>query len=146
MKCKQCRKEIVKDSKYCRYCGYKILIEDSTALGVFGTLTATFRKSIDFRGRASRREYWLFVFAIYTTSFILGSLEELLDLYPEVEGSVFSSVFSLIIIVPWLSVGIRRMHDVGKSGINLVIPFYNLILALQKGHEGKNAYGPEPSY
>ena len=37
-------------------------------------------------------------------------------------------VFYLFTLLTSLSVGVRRMHDVGKSGWFLLIPVYNLIL------------------
>ena len=32
--------------------------------------------------------------------------------------------------LPYISCAARRMHDVGKSGWFMIVPFYNLILAL----------------
>jgi uncharacterized membrane protein YhaH (DUF805 family) len=36
------------------------------------------------------------------------------------------------------------MHDVGKSGWYVLIPFYNLVLAFSKGDQAENKYGPNP--
>jgi uncharacterized membrane protein YhaH (DUF805 family) len=36
------------------------------------------------------------------------------------------------------------MHDVGNSGWFILIPIYNLILALTSGNTGPNEYGPDP--
>ena len=40
--------------------------------------------------------------------------------------------------------GVKRMHDVGKSGWYIIIPFYNLILAFTDGTPGDNEYGENP--
>jgi len=54
---------------------------------------------------------------------------------------VVSYLYSLVAFLPGLAVGVRRMHDVGKSGWFILIPLYNLILALTKGDEGTNEFG-----
>lgn len=46
-------------------------------------------------------------------------------------------------MLPAIAVGVRRMHDVGKSGWFLLIPIYSLILALTNGEEGENEYGED---
>lgn len=48
------------------------------------------------------------------------------------------------ILIPSIAVGVRRMHDVGKSGWILLIPIYNLILSLTEGTKGENEYGANP--
>lgn len=53
-------------------------------------------------------------------------------------GSLFDVVFSvslgslltIVLIVPYISCAVRRMHDAGKSGWFMIVPFYNLVLAL----------------
>ena len=57
---------------------------------------------------------------------------------------IISSLFSLFIFIPTLAVGVRRMHDIGKPGWYILIPFYNLILSTVIGDKGKNNYGSEP--
>lgn len=51
-------------------------------------------------------------------------------------------VYQWAIFLPSLAVGVRRMHDVGKSGWYLLIPIYNFILTLTKSVETGNKYGP----
>ena len=50
----------------------------------------------------------------------------------------------LAVIIPYIAVGVRRMHDVGKSGWFMLIPIYNLILFCTEGQKGDNEYGPDP--
>ena len=53
----------------------------------------------------------------------------------------------LVLLLPGLAVSVRRMHDVDKSGWNILwslIPFgglYVLYLAVQRGTAGPNEYG-----
>jgi uncharacterized membrane protein YhaH (DUF805 family) len=55
-----------------------------------------------------------------------------------------ANVYSLALLVPSIAVGVRRMHDVGKSGWFILIPIYNLILACTEGTQGENEYGADP--
>lgn len=47
-------------------------------------------------------------------------------------------------MLPAFGVGVRRMHDVGKSGWYLFIPIYSFILAVTEGEQGQNDYGSDP--
>ena len=62
-----------------------------------------------------------------------------------VGAAVGSSALMYLFIVPlWLpqlAVGIRRMHDVGRSGWFILVPIYNLILACTESNSGTNKYG-----
>jgi len=57
---------------------------------------------------------------------------------------IISTIYSLAILIPAIAVGVRRMHDVGKSGWFLLIPIYNLILACTDDVKGDNEYGADP--
>lgn len=95
----------------------------------------------NFEGRASRQEYWMFI--LFNSIFIIAlSFIEvfLFGLYSE----LLSNLYTLAILVPSIAVGIRRMHDTGKSGWFLLIPFYNFILAVTQGELNSNIYGQAP--
>jgi uncharacterized membrane protein YhaH (DUF805 family) len=98
------------------------------------------RKWSDFDGRARRREYWMFVLIYIILSWVVTFVASYLGSV----GSILSMAFSLLMLVPSISVLIRRMHDVGKSGWFCLIPIYNLILTLTAGEVGPNEYGPDP--
>jgi uncharacterized membrane protein YhaH (DUF805 family) len=92
----------------------------------------------NFNGRARRSEYWYFVLFNAIISFGIGFVGGLLGV------TILSTVYSVAVIIPAIAVGVRRMHDVGKSGWFLLIPIYNLVLACSDGDKGDNAYGPDP--
>jgi uncharacterized membrane protein YhaH (DUF805 family) len=74
----------------------------------------------DFKGRTSRKEFWRFVLAVFIAGIALGILSAIPYL-----GKLFAIVatlFQLATIALSLSVGIRRLHDVNKSG-KLMIPY-----------------------
>jgi uncharacterized membrane protein YhaH (DUF805 family) len=91
-----------------------------------------------FNGRARRSEYWYFFLFNMIISIGLGFLGGLADL------SFLSNIYSLAVLIPAIAVGVRRMHDVGKSGWYLLIPIYSLILACTEGTKGENQYGADP--
>lgn len=93
---------------------------------------------VNFKGRARRSEYWYFFLFNVIISFILGFTIGILQL-PD-----FSFIYTVGIILPSIAVGVRRMHDVGKSGWYLLIPIYSIILLCTNGVAGDNMYGPDP--
>lgn len=95
----------------------------------------------DFKGRSRRKEYWMFFLINTIISYGIVGIAIAAEL-PAL--SSISSIYSLAVLLPTIAVGVRRMHDVGKSGWFLLIPIYNLILACTNGTEGENEYGPDP--
>ncbi|MHA8082717.1 DUF805 domain-containing protein [Aquirufa sp. A-Brett2-15D] len=91
-----------------------------------------------FSGRARRSEYWYFVLFNAILSFGIGFVGGLVDF------AWLSTIYQVAIIIPSIAVGVRRMHDVGKSGWFLLIPIYNLVLACTDGVKGDNEYGADP--
>jgi len=97
------------------------------------------KKFAVFNGRARRKEYWMFILFNTMFSIVFSLVDTLL-----IGNEITSNLYSLVVLVPSIAVGIRRMHDVGKSGWFILIPIYNLILALREGDKGDNEYGKDP--
>jgi uncharacterized membrane protein YhaH (DUF805 family) len=91
-----------------------------------------------FSGRARRSEYWYFFLFNVIISFVLGFIGGLAKM------TFISTIYTLAVLIPSIAVGVRRMHDVGKSGWFLLIPIYNLILACTDSVKGENEYGADP--
>lgn len=91
---------------------------------------------VNFNGRATKEEYWW--------AFLFNFLVSLLTSWIPYVGSIIS----LALILPGLSVGVRRLHDTGKSWTYLLmglIPFAGfIILIIQycKDSDGDNQWGP----
>jgi uncharacterized membrane protein YhaH (DUF805 family) len=45
-------------------------------------------------------------------------------------GNLGGNLVSLTTLIPTIAVAVRRMHDVGKSGWFILVPIYNLVLAV----------------
>ena len=91
-------------------------------------------------GRASRSEFWYHYLFFAIGAGITSLLHPILYL-----------VFALGLTIPTISVHVRRLHDIGKSGWSywiILIPFVGAILMIiwvcKKGTEGENEYGSDP--
>lgn len=110
------------------------------------------RNYVTFSGRARRKEYWMFVLfnllfgiALMVADNVLGIAVELLGYGP------LYGLYTLFVLLPSLAVGVRRLHDVGKSGWMMLILFipligaiWLLVLMVMDGEAGENQYGPSP--
>ena len=115
------------------------------------------KRYLDFSGRSRRREYWLY-FLVWTIGYyVIMYLDSALGLggkssgYAEggsvgfqMSGGILTWVYLAATIVPNIAVAIRRMHDQDKAGWFILIPIYNLVLALTEGTKGPNRFGPDP--
>jgi uncharacterized membrane protein YhaH (DUF805 family) len=93
-----------------------------------------------FSGRATRSEFWYFILFDFIIMFVLSFFGEIIGF------SSLVGIYYIGTIIPHIAVGVRRMHDVGRSGWNLIIPIYNLILACTDSDIDTNAYGPNPKF
>ena len=111
----------------------------------------TFRESVHtclkkyfvFKGRASRSEYWWFQLIVSPSYFISTFLEN--------EISYFFLGITLFTLIPAISAGVRRLHDINRSGFFLLISFIPFIgglvllfFLIPEGTKGKNKFGPDP--
>ena len=91
-----------------------------------------------FEGRARRSEYWYYTLFYLIFVFVIAFVCALM------RSQIPYFVFVIFSVIPSIAVGVRRMHDVNKSGWFMLIPFYNLILYCTDGTTGPNSYGPDP--
>jgi len=105
-------------------------------------------KYAQFDGRATRSEYWYFTL-FYIIAYILVMIIDGM-LMPMTGGiPVLTLIFALGLLIPSLAVGIRRLHDIGKSGwwmLLAFIPLISLVLIAFFVMDSKpdNEYGPNP--
>ena len=109
------------------------------------------KKYAVFDGRASRPEYWYFVLFNFIAGVALAILDVLLGTVSSGGFGLFYSIYLLVVLLPSIGVGIRRLHDINRSGWWLLIgliPIVGLILiawAATEGDAGANQYGSGPS-
>jgi len=97
-----------------------------------------FTNYANFKGRASRSEYWYFVLFSWLILIVSGLIA------PVLQGLIL-----LGFLIPSLAVWTRRMHDTGRAGsvawfilIPLVGSIFILIWACTAGEKTQNRFGP----
>lgn len=144
--CIKCGNSVSNHAKYCGKCGEPMRASvHGGGKGYFELYIETLKKYFDFGSRASRKEYWNFFILTLIIEFILGMFEGILGIASDSDESVLAGLYYLIVMIPTIAVGVRRMHDLGKSGWNLIIPIYNFILLLSRGDDHPNNYGSSPT-
>lgn len=142
-------------------------------MGFGEAISTCFRKYATFRGRARRSEFWYYYLFIVIINAVLGSI------FGAAAGASFANncyandtgircdasglntfgtimlivliVWSLFIILPTISVQVRRLHDGDRSGgwwwIGL-IPIAGIIILIvfwaAEGTRAPNRFGPDP--
>jgi len=106
-----------------------------------------FKKYAEFNGRSRRAEYWYFIlfhaiiiFVLSIISYVIGD-----------NRYILREIYMLAALFPVLGVTIRRLHDIGRSGWEVLINFVPFIgtlwfiaLMTNIGDRGDNKYGPNP--
>lgn len=112
-----------------------------------------FKNYVNFSGRATRKEYWLFMLFHYLFIFIFAFIEGFFGLYPEyLDYGYLTIAYAVVSALPSIGVQVRRLHDVGKSGgwwfvRNVpILNLYLLYLNLKPGDVGYNEYGELSEY
>ena len=110
------------------------------------------KKYAVFSGRAQRAEYWYFIL-FYILIFIgLSFIDGMTGSFSAEAGiGLLGGLYSLALLIPSLAVGVRRLHDTGRTGWWLLIGLIPLIGAIvllvffvQDSAPGENAYGANP--
>ena len=116
------------------------------------TFTKLFLINIfDFKGRASRWEYWGgsilggYILLLFLTMLYAATLYSFF-------GELISVILFIYIVIAAFSCQVRRLHDVGKSGWNLlwnitgIGALYILFLYVQPSEPKNNKWGGVPSH
>lgn len=85
-----------------------------------------FKKYAVFKGRASRSEFWWWFLTYTVVTFMLRlvfrTLRNLTDSgVIATVGDSFSSIWGLVVLVPTIALGVRRLHDINMRGTVLAI-------------------------
>lgn len=130
-------------------------------MNIVGAVQSVFSNYANFRGRARRSEYWWWFLAYIIIIFVLGFVERAVlgsgsaemasgdgAVSASFNAGILSGLFMLAAVIPSIAVGVRRLHDVDRSGWWLLISFIPLIGALvllywnvQPGTPGPNRFG-----
>ena len=116
------------------------------------------QKYATFSGRSRRSEYWYFkllyylIFIIIAISIVFFFIDEDENELIKIMNTVYL-IYSLLFLIPNISVTVRRIHDTGRSGyfffmyfIPIIGPFFILYYCICDSQEQTNEYGPSPKY
>lgn len=161
MYCKKCGQEISESGQFCPYCGtsqsgmnnssYYTAVSNSAPVrgASFGQAIALFfHNYANFRGRSSRSELWW----TYLFNTLMGGLFTFLMMYVSYAFSYIYTIYMLACLIPALSIQVRRLHDIGKSWVYLLmglIPiagFIILIVYYCTDSKEDNRWGPGPEF
>lgn len=106
----------------------------------------------NFKGRARRKEYWMFFLVNFIISFIISSIFTVVAMTSKLPAlASVGYLYSLAILLPSLAVAVRRLHDVGKSGwwiligiIPIIGTIWIIVLLATDSTPGENKWGPNP--
>jgi len=130
-------------------------------MNMLEAVTAVFSKYADFSGRARRSEYWysFLIYQLFTLSYQIFAITVSVIFLESEKSQIalvnilffFLALFGLGTLLPMLAVQVRRLHDIDKSGWNMlwfIIPLVGFILMIvwycRLGTVGENRFGPDP--
>lgn len=95
-----------------------------------------FKNPFSFKGRIRRTEYGISLIIYLVSYFFIFIIGE----------SGFPVIGLAGIPLCWFTwaQGAKRCHDVNRTGVFQIIPFYIFWMLFQKGDEGENDYGYDP--
>ncbi|WP_159522241.1 DUF805 domain-containing protein [Sunxiuqinia indica] len=107
----------------------------------------------DFKGRASRTEYWMFILFNLIFATVALILDNVLGLAFGKSGiGILYSIFVLALLVPSVALSVRRMHDINKTGLMVLVglipvvgTLYLIYLLAKSSFPGENKYGENPT-
>ena len=109
-----------------------------------------------FSGRARRMEYWYFQLFCLLFGIVFTVVDAILgtpSYGPEEWGiTLLASIYWLALLIPCISVGARRLHDIGCTGWWQLLMFIPLVGSLilifafliRPSEPGENQYGSNP--
>ncbi len=155
MNCPTCGKENEPSAQFCGICGFKLSGQQATIsqsgagssnsmVSFTEAISLGFKNCLNFRGRATRAEYWWWALFFYIVLAIA------------VVGYLISASLGDILLYFWIGIlilclpmTIRRLHDSGKPAWWLllpVVPFggFVLFVFMCLPSDYTNKYGPDP--
>ena len=125
-------------------------------MGFSKAIVTCLGKFFTFSGRAPRSEYWYF-YLFFILCAIGGAVLDVaggtaaFDEDGEFESGLLLVLSVLVLFFPQLSVAVRRLHDIDRSGWWLwlgLIPILGglilLVWSCWRGTDGSNSFGPDP--
>jgi uncharacterized membrane protein YhaH (DUF805 family) len=114
-------------------------------MGFGEAINTCFAKYATFSGRAARPEYWYWVLFTGISGIVLGIIQFAVW---HLGGQILNLLFDVAIVIPSIAVGVRRLHDLDRSGWWLLLALVPLVGAIilivwmcTRGTHGANRFG-----
>ena len=115
----------------------------------FGQAIASgFSNYVNFNGRASRSEYWLWVLFTVIVGLATGILDSALFPSSGPTSLPLNGIFELVTFLPSLALNVRRLHDINRTGwwilivFTIIGAFVLLYWACKKRHRRSKPFWP----
>lgn len=108
-----------------------------------------FKNYVNFNGRAARSEFWYWMLFGLIGAIVTVVLDVVV--FPDNDISPLNTLFSLVTLLPSLSIAARRLHDIDRTGwwqligmtlVGLVVLIYWWV---QPSQPGTNRFGAPPT-
>ena len=115
-------------------------------MSLYHSVISLYYNYFTFKGRATRSEYWWVSFFYTICFYLLSGIDLFLEIY------YLAGLFLVMTMFPLISLTVRRLHDVNRSGwwlgisIIPIINLYFLYCLLKKSLSEENAYGAYNDY
>jgi uncharacterized membrane protein YhaH (DUF805 family) len=104
------------------------------------------KKYAEFKGRARRKEYWMFFLINLIIAVVIAFVEGMFG-----SPGIIGMLYSLAVLLPAIGVTVRRLHDTDRTGwwiLVFLIPLIGwivlLVFMVLDSQPGDNEYGPNP--
>ena len=158
MKCTGCGSNNPDNAQFCGGCGAYLIAGEASVgtelpmVGFGEAISRGLRNYFNFSGRATRAEYWWWGLFIVPAGIVLAVVDTLTGTMGMFgDSGLLGGLFELGVIVPSLALGVRRLHDINRTGWWLLLIFVIVIgwivlivWAIKRGDDGPNKYGPDP--
>lgn len=112
--------------------------------GIAGWFRGIWTKYASFSGRSRRREFWLFWLFNMIASYAVIRIDELMGYSSQDGAGPLFTIYFFAVLLPFLAVSVRRMHDSNHGGWWLIVPYVPLAFLFIDGTHGPNRFGPDP--
>lgn len=109
-------------------------------------ISSGFKRYVDFQGRSTRSEYWWWTLFV----FLVNIFATMIDSSSYMNLGIAGIIVALVFLLPGISMSIRRLHDVDRSGwwlLIVLVPIIGVILlvvwACTEGTSGPNRFGAD---
>ena len=138
MNCPTCGQDNLEVAQFCGICGVSLIVSTASGIGTAASelpkvrfpqaVKLGFKNYFKFSGRATRAENWWWALFTVLAGIVLAVVDTLTGTMGMFgDSGLLGGLFELGVIVPSLALGVRRLHDINRTGWWLLF-FWSFIL------------------